>query len=89
MISFNKPTSLNGEQLRIELRAVGVAISDHADAVTDTSDGHIHLDIAAKDQSKASQVVAAHVGIDSTAQLTIAQKLESIGISLDELKAAL
>ena len=89
MISFDKPTSLNGDQLRIELRAAGVAISDHAGAVADTSDGQIHLDVAAKDQAKASEIVANHLGVDSVKELSLDEKLASVGISLAEIKSAL
>jgi hypothetical protein len=89
MLSFNKPTSLNGKQLRLELKSAGVAISDDTGAVADSADGYIHLDIAAKDESKAAQIVAAHVGVDSIQELTLTEKLASIGISFDELKAAL
>lgn len=89
MASFTKPTALNGTQLRNELRAAGVIISDEPNAILDSSDGLIHLDIKKADESKAQSVVAAHVGVDSVIKLTLAEKLASVGISLDELKAAL
>jgi hypothetical protein len=89
MLSFNKPNSLNGEQLRKELRSAGVAISDENDAVRDSADGYIHLDIATKDKSLALEVVANHVGVDVVKVPTLVEKLASVGISLDELKAAL
>jgi hypothetical protein len=89
MLSFNKPALLNGQQLRLELKSAGVLISDDTGAVADSADGYIHLDIAAKDESKAEQIVAAHVGVDSIQELTLIEKLASIGISLDELKSAL
>jgi hypothetical protein len=87
--SFTKPTALNGSQLRDELRSAGVTISDDINAVQDSSDGFIHLEIKKSDETKAAGIVAAHVGIDTTIQLTLAEKLASVGISLDELKAAL
>jgi len=89
MASFTKPSSLNGTQLREELKAAGVAISDDINAVLDSSDGLIHLDIKTADETKAAEVVASHVGVDSVIELTLAEKLASVGISLDELKAAL
>lgn len=89
MASFTKPSSLNGTQLRDELRIAGVTISDEPNAVLDSSDGFIHLDIKKADESKAETVVAAHVGVDSVIGLTLVEKLASVGISLDELKAAL
>lgn len=89
MESFSKPATLNGTQLRDELNAAGVAISNDINAVTDTSDGLIHLDIASKDQAKAAEVVATHVGVDKVVELTLDEKLASVGISVDEIKAAL
>ena len=89
MITFNKPDTLNGEQLRTELRSAGIAISDETTAVSDSADGYIHLDIAAKDKSNAQQIVAAHVGVDSISEISLEDKLASIGISLAEIKSAL
>jgi hypothetical protein len=87
--SFTKPDSLNGTQLREELRTAGVIISDDINAVIDSSDGFIHLDIKKADETKAAAVVAAHVGVDSVIELSIEDKLAYVGISLDDLKAAL
>ena len=89
MASFTKPDSLNGTQLREELRTAGVIISDDINAVIDSSDGFIHLDIKKADETKAAAVVAAHVGVDSVIELSIEDKLAYVGISLDDLKAAL
>jgi hypothetical protein len=89
MTSFTKPVNLNGAQLRDELNASGVTISNDINAVVDTSDGFIHLDIPAKDQAKAAEIVAAHVGIDKVIELSLDEKLASVGISLAEIKAAL
>lgn len=89
MASFPKPQTVNGTQLRVELRAAGVTIADDRDAVIDTSDGFLHLKISKAHEAKAAEVVTAHVGIDSTVELSIAEKLASVGISLDDLKAAL
>jgi hypothetical protein len=89
MALFTKPEALNGTQLRDELRTAGVTISDDINAVLDTSDGSIYLDIKKADESKAATVVAAHVGVDLIIELSIEDKLASVGISLDDLKAAL
>jgi hypothetical protein len=89
MASFTKPASLNGIQLKEELRAAGVSISDDSAAVLDSSDGFIHLDIKKADETKAAAVVAAHVGVDSVIELSLDEKLASVGISLAEIKAAL
>lgn len=89
MVLFTKPTALNGTQLRNELRAAGVNISDEPNAVLDSSDGFIHLDIKNADETKAAAVVASHVGVDSIIELSLDEKLASVGISLAEIKAAL
>ena len=89
MASFTKPTSLNGTQLREELRSAGVTISDDINAILDSSDGFIHLDIKNADETKAAAVVASHVGVDSVIELSLDEKLASVGISLAEIKAAL
>jgi hypothetical protein len=61
MQTFTKPTNLNGAELRQELNAAGVNISDDKSAVV--LDGDVlFLDIAAKDKTKALAVVAAHDG---------------------------
>jgi hypothetical protein len=61
MQTFTKPTNLNGAELRQELNAAGVNISDDKSAVV--LDGDVlFLDIAAKDKTKALAVVAAHNG---------------------------
>ena len=79
MKSFTIPAKLNGEQLLNELKAVGIALSD-----VRVVDNLLWLDT---NDTKATTVVAAHVGLDSVP--TFEQKLESAGISLNELKAAL
>jgi len=61
MQTFTRPTNLNGAELREELNAAGVTISDDRGAVV--LDGDIlSLDIAAKDKTKAEAVLAAHNG---------------------------
>jgi len=62
MISFNRPTNLNGTELRQELNDGGVTISFDLGTVVETLDGLIWLDIASKDKTKAQAIVAAHNG---------------------------
>jgi hypothetical protein len=89
MIQFNKPEKLNGEQLRQELNDNGVKISNDVFAVQDDGLGNLWLDIAEKDQNKAQSVVEAHIGVTVAPELTIADKLASVGLNLEDLKAAL
>lgn len=83
MIQFNKPTNLNGTELMAELAAVGIII----DKVFDFADGTIGFDT--DNESAAAAVVVAHNGTTVAPEPTIADKLASVGLSLDELKAAI
>jgi hypothetical protein len=89
MPTFTKPENLNGAELRTELRNEGIEISDLSNAVKIDENGLLILDIKAKDETKANEIVAAHNGTTIAPEPTISQKLESVGLSIDELKAAL
>jgi hypothetical protein len=89
MISFTKPTNLNGMELRDQLNAGGVAISYDPDAMVVDGNNNLLLDIADENNTKASSIVAAHNGTIIAPPLTIEQKLASVGLSIADLKAAL
>ena len=89
MIQFTKPINLNGAELRNELNANGVAISDDPFSVKLEGDGSLWLDIAEADKAKATPIVAAHNGTIVAPEPTIADKLASVGLSVTDLKAAL
>lgn len=89
MIKFNKPINLNGKELRDELNAAGIIISYESGAVAQDSDGFLLLDITPDNESAAATVVAAHNGTTVAPEPTIADKLASVGLSLDELKSAI
>jgi hypothetical protein len=86
MIQFNKPTNLNGNELIEELKSAGVTVNGIPEV---DAEGFLHLDIQAKDEAKAQPVVAAHNGTDGIKELTVAEKLASVGLSVADLKAAL
>jgi len=86
MIKFNKPQNLNGAELLDELAAVGVVVEG---LPTDDGAGNLILNIATKDEAAAVAVVAAHNGTTVAPEPTIADKLASVGLSLDELKTAI
>ncbi len=86
MITFTKPQNLNGKELLDELAAVGVVVEG---LPIDDGAGNLILNIAAKDEAKAADVVAAHNGTTIALEPTVEQKLESVGLSLTDLKAAL
>jgi hypothetical protein len=89
MITFNKPLSLNGEQLRKELNDAGIVISDNSEAVSIDENDLLVLDIKDTDKIKAEAIVAAHNGTQTPREFTVNEKLASVGLSLDDLKAAL
>ena len=89
MIYFDKPKNLNGAELRKELRDSGIDISDSIFAVELNGDGKLGLDIKLADEAQASLIVAAHNGTTVAPEPTIEDKLASVGLSLDDLKAAL
>ena len=86
MIQFTKPTNLNGAELLAELNAGGVAITEPP--VLDGL-GILWLDIKNTDEAKAKPIVAAHNGTIVAPEPTIADKLASVGLSIEDLKAAL
>ena len=89
MISFDKPINLNGAELLDELAAVGIVLNRVTQLPLIDGNGVFWLDIKPADQAKAAAVVAAHNGTTVAPEPTIEQKLESVGLSLPNLKTAL
>ena len=88
MIKFDKPINLNGTELRQELNAIGVVITDRPSSVK-VDNGDLWLDIAVKDKTKAQAIVDAHNGTTVPPKPTVADKLQSVGLNVEDLKAAL
>ena len=86
MIQFTKPENLNGAELLAELNAGGVAITEPPSI---DGNGDLWLDIAQADKAKAEPMIAAHNGTTVAPEPTIADKLATVGLNLDDLKAAL
>ena len=88
MISFPKPTNLNGTELLIELNAGGVKITESP--VID-GEGNFWLDIAEGDKAKATPIAAAHNGtvIAPDNSAAKAALLTRLGITADEFKTLL
>jgi hypothetical protein len=82
-MNFTKPQALNGKQLKDELKVQGIIV----EVIEDDGQGQISFDVEKPKEGLAASIVAAHVGIDK--EPTIADKLESVGVSIDDLKAAL
>ena len=89
MIKFNKPTNLNGFELRNELNNAGIKINYGGSEVAIDEDGNFWLDISESDKAQAESIVAAHNGTTIPPEPTIEDKLSSVGLSLPDLKAAL
>jgi hypothetical protein len=89
MVKFEKPVNLNGTQLREELRAAGVVITDEFESVMVDGAGVLLLDIKESDAIKAAKVVADHNGTTELPELSVDEKLASVGLNLDDLKVAL
>jgi hypothetical protein len=88
MIKFDKPEKLNGEQLRQELKAANVVLPDALSDLFDDGIDGLWLNIADKDESKAKTIIDAHIP-KPIPEPTIEQKLASVGLNLEDLKAAL
>jgi hypothetical protein len=96
MISFNKPEKLDGFQLNAELIDAGIKLRKAANPLPNQvyeapsldGNGVLWLNIEQSDADKATEVVAAHIAKDPEPK-TLEQKLASVGLNLDDLKAAL
>jgi hypothetical protein len=89
MIKFNKPQNFNGREIRAELNAAGVEIIDSSESVLIDNNGDLWLDIAEAHKAKAATIVAIHNGTTIAPDLTIDQKLASVGLNVEDLKTAL
>lgn len=83
MKQFDKPINLNGAELLQELNMAGIK----ATKIRQSNESTIEIDV--DDANKAQPIVAAHNGTTKPSEPTIEQKLESIGLNLNDLKSAL
>jgi len=86
MIKFNQPNSLNGAELLNELKAANVEVNKFPFI---DGNGDFWLDVQESDKDKAAAIVAAHNGTTVAPEPTVADKLASVGLSIEELKVAL
>jgi hypothetical protein len=89
MIKFNKPTNLNGAELLDELAAVGIVLDKDLQSPFIDGNGDFWLDVDISNKAQAELVLAAHNGTTIAPEPSIQDKLETAGITLDELKVAL
>lgn len=88
MIKFNRPENINGTELIAELKAVGVKVNDFP--LLD-GNGDFWLDIAAKDEAKAAEIVAAHNGTIVAPDNSAARQaiLDRLGLTAEEAQLLL
>ena len=86
-MKFNKPQTLNAGQLRDELKSAGISFLDSEEVIQVDSETSIQILLADSDKTKATEIIKKHIGVD--VPMTIEQKLSSVGLNFDELKAAL
>lgn len=89
MIEFPKPENLNGSELLDELLAVGIVLDKFKQVPFIDGEGKFWLDVEEEDKEKVAEIVASHNGTIIAPEPTIADKLASVGLNIDELKAAL
>jgi hypothetical protein len=89
MKKFNKPLNLNGSELLDELAAVGIILDKKEQAPLIDGNGDFWLDVQTKDEAKAAAVVAAHNGTTVAPEPTVEDKLASVGLNLEDLRAAI
>jgi hypothetical protein len=88
MIKFIKPTNLNGAGLCDEIEAANIVINRNTSPLID-GQGDFWLDVFEQDRDATALIVAAHNGTMVAPEPTIQDKLKSVGLSIDDLKAAL
>jgi hypothetical protein len=86
MIQFTKPINLNGSELLSELRDAGIEIINNPEI---DGEGNFWLDVSDSEKAKAALIVDAHNGTVIAPEPTVAQKLASVGLSIEDLKTAL
>ena len=86
MIQFDKPENLNGIELSAELADAGIELKQLPFI---DGNGLLWLDVKPADKVKAATIVAAHNGNIEPQEATVADKLASVGLNIDDLKSAL
>ena len=83
MKKFAKPENLNGSELLLELKAAGIK------ATKIVQNGSQSIEIDLDDEAKAKPIIEAHNGTVTPPEPPLEQKLQTVGLNLDELKSAL
>ena len=86
MIQFDKPQNLNGFELVAELKAQGVKVIE---PLVIDGNGDFWINVSQAEAAKSATIVAAHNGTIVASEISIADKLANVGLSIEELKSAL
>lgn len=91
MIKLKKPFNLNGSELRNEFANAGIQLSGSFEGQPDfyVVNDDLFINISESLKETAEAVVAVHNGTTIAPEPTIQDKLASVGLNLDDLKAAL
>ena len=89
MLRFDRPINLNGRELRDELKAAGIPVSDDLNYLRDDGQGSLFIAVSESFEAKAAAVVATHDGTTVAPEPTVQDKLASVGLTLSDLKTAL
>lgn len=87
MFQFEMPESFEGVQFLAELDAAGIVINSDTSPLLD-ADGNLWLGINESDVAAAQEVLDSHIPLPPAAP-TIEERLESAGLSIDELREVL
>lgn len=87
MISFAKPQLFNGEQFAAELAEAGLVIDSNSQLEINVEKDLLIIYVNPENEDLCRNVLTVHEPINKV--LTLEEKLALIGLSLNDLKAAL
>jgi hypothetical protein len=82
------PKQFNGTTFRKELAVLGVVLPDTKSAIS-ISDSKLFIEVDDNELPLVIEALKNHNGSDVVIELTTTEKLASVGLSIDDLKAAL
>jgi hypothetical protein len=88
MIKFDNIHFTDGKQLLDDLAIEGIVLDINTQAPLIDGEGYLWLDVSEEQRQQVQNILNAHVPKPAP-EPTIADKLASVGLSLDELKAAI
>ena len=88
MKAFTKPVNLNGSELLLELKSIGIEL-DLKTQLPIVENDIIFLDITDEQETIAKNIIKNHNGTIVAPEPTIEDKLASVGLNLNDLKTAL